>query len=138
MKLKMIALFLMMWLGMAFGATLSYTKTTSGVGASTEVAQFNAAGYSRVGCEIAVTTAALTDFDILARMHGEGALQTLYSVAADYTSPAGLLIGTSGDLTIIGAGSTGWFVLNTQGIESVQLKAASGGSAGVTVRCGGQ
>jgi hypothetical protein len=62
----------------------------------------------------------------------------LYSSAGNFTSPAGLLIGTSGDLTILGAGATGWFIMRTTALWSVRITATSAGNAGVaTVYVGG-
>jgi len=111
--------------------------TTSGVGALVNVGTLKVYWLTRLMCEVSVSTAALIDFDILVRAMPSASYQTIYSVACDYTSPAGILLAASGDLTTIGPGATGWFMLDVRAIDSVQLKAASGSSAGVTVRCGG-
>lgn len=78
-----------------------------------------------LGIEVTVTTAALDQFAILGKLSDAGTYQTLFSTSADFTSPTGLLVGTSGDLTAQAVG-TGWFIMDCDGLSSVQIKAASG------------
>lgn len=105
----------------------------------TTIATFDVSDTARIFVEIANTVTAFDQFAITARASANGGYQTLYSAAADYTSPQGLLIGTSGDLTTIAAGSSGWFVMDVSGLESVVIKAAraAGSNAVVTVYAGG-
>lgn len=85
-----------------------------------------------LGCEIAVTSAALTQFAIQGRFTGAASYQTLFNTAGDFTSPTGLIVGASGDLTTQAIGS-GWFIMDCDGLESVRIQAASGTSSGVQV-----
>ena len=78
-----------------------------------------------LGLDIAVTTAALDQFAILGQFHPGGTFQTLFSTSADFTSPTGLLVGASGDLTAQAVGS-GFFIMDCDGLSAVQIKAASG------------
>ena len=84
----------------------------------------------RITVEIAVTSNALDQFVIQGLVHNSGSYQTLYSTSLDYTSPAELLIGTSGDLTIIAAAASGHFVMDVKGYAAIRLRAASGNAAG--------
>lgn len=50
--------------------------------------------------------------------------ETYASTSGDYTSPQGKLISVSSDLTSLGAGATGWFILNVVGIKELRLQAS--------------
>lgn len=85
---------------------------------------------------LTVTGAALTGFTIAARpTPSQLASVTLYSTAADYTSPTGLLVGTSGDLTTQAVG-TGWFIMDVSSTYNVELYAQSAGSAILSLEVG--
>lgn len=86
---------------------------------------------------LTVAGAALTAFSI--RTRPTPALftaVTLYSTTADFTTPAGLLIGVSGDLSIQAIG-VGWFLMDVSAMQSVELWATSAGSATVSLEIGG-
>ena len=83
----------------------------------------------RIFVEIAVATAAIDQFVILAKTHESGSYHTLFSTAGDYTSPVGILLGTSGDLTAVASGSSGWFILDTLSLQDIQIKTASSSTA---------
>lgn len=106
--------------------------------ALTVIATFDVSNIERIYVEIAVTDQALDQFEIHCRAHNQGSYQQMFNAAVDYTSPIGILVGVSGDLTIIAAGASGWFMLDVRSIESLQIKAASGNVAGsgVTVYAG--
>lgn len=95
-----------------------------------DIAEIEVSRRENIGIEIAVTLAALTGFAILGRFHRDGAYQVLYNAALDFTSPGGLLIDASGDLTTQAVGS-GWFVMSCDGLESIKLQAASGTTSNV-------
>ena len=63
----------------------------------------------QIGVEITETGGAnaLDQFVINARFHGGGAYSTLYNASADFTSPSGLMVGASSDLTALAASATG-------------------------------
>lgn len=81
-------------------------------------------GLTSIGVQVDVTVRALDAFIIKGKFHASGAFVTLYSAAVDYTSPAGLLIGASGDLTAQGAATTGWFTMDVRGLYAVQVLAS--------------
>lgn len=97
---------------------------TLAAASNTVIATLDVAGMDVLGCQIAVAVRALDTFIIEGRFNALGAYQTLYSTTADYTSPTGVLIGTSGDLTLIAAAASGWFLMDVKGIESVRLSAS--------------
>lgn len=106
---------------------------------NTILKEFPVAGYSRIFVEFTVATNALDAFIISARSHIDAAFTTLYSASADYTTPTGLLVGTSSDLTSVSAGSSGWFIMDVASLDTVRIQAsASGGTAIVSIYVGGQ
>ena len=89
----------------------------------------------RLMVKLTVVTAALTNFAISARATSAAAYDTLYNTTADFTTPRGVLVGCSGDLTVQGVGS-GWFIMDVRGMESVRLHATSGGTATLALNMG--
>ena len=99
----------------------------------TTVLELNVSGLERLVVEVAVASKLLDAFSVLGAVHPDGSYMTLFSVAADFTSPAGLMVDASGDITTQAAGSSGWFVLDVRGLDRVKLTASSGDAAGSTV-----
>ena len=96
-------------------------------------------GLERLFVQFDVATNALDAFLIRARASADATTTTLYSSAGDFTSPSGLLVGASGDLTTLAAGSSGWFIMDVRGLWDVTIQAsASGGAAVVDIYAGGQ
>ena len=100
---------------------------------NTTIFERDVRGVDRLFLEAAVTGQALDAFIIQAKSHPDGSYQTLYSTAGDYTGPTGILVGTSGDLTIIAAGASGWFIMDVSSLAFVRVQASSGNVAGSTV-----
>jgi hypothetical protein len=98
--------------------------------ALTTVATYSVNLMDRITVEIAVTGFALDQFVIQGLVHNLGSYQTLYSTSLDYTSPAELLVGTSGDLTIIAAATSGHFIMDVSGYQFIRIRAASSNAAG--------
>lgn len=125
------------WLPMpGHPAIQSNGPTTVAAAGSTDLAIYDVGGGARrMMVEISVATQALDGFIIYGRAHPSASYQTLYSISAQYNSPSGLLVGTSGDLTAIAAGASGWFIMDVEGIESVKIAASAAlDSAAVTTR----
>lgn len=95
----------------------------------------NTSGIKRIYVQCAVTDQNLDAFIIASRSTGAAAFSTMYSVAGDYTTPKGILVGVSGDLTAQVAGTTGWFVIDVSGVGSIRISASSANVAGSTVNC---
>lgn len=107
------------------------------VAGTTEIARLNVSGFERVFVEITTATNNLDAFSIAGRVDGSESFHTFYSASTDFTAPTGLLVGASGDLTALAVGS-GWFIMETLGIEELKLTAsAATGVASVTVLASG-
>lgn len=100
---------------------------------NTELLDIPVDDVSFLGLEITATGQALDAFVVQGRMSADGAYQTLYSAAIDFTTPAGLVVDASGDLTTLNAGASGWLLLNVLPLYSVKFLASSGNVAGSTV-----
>lgn len=92
----------------------------------------------RIYVQVAPTTNGFDAFIVSIQPHNNGAYSTIASAAADYTSPAGIMVGASGDLTTLAAAATGWVILDTRGLARVRVQASgSGGASTVTAVAGG-
>ncbi len=105
-------------------------------GSSTKIGSMDVRGLRRIFVQLTVATASLTGFAIKVQATPAAAEQTLYSAAADFTTPAGLLVGASGDLTGAAAGAH-WFCMDVSGLELVHIYATSGGTATLAIEAGG-
>jgi hypothetical protein len=99
---------------------------------NTEIARISVVGCDRLTAEILVAGQALDAFIVKGKCTRDGADITLFSIATDYTTPAGIVIDASGDLTSQAVG-TGWLVLDVRGFYDISLHASSGNVAGSTV-----
>jgi hypothetical protein len=109
------------------------------VAGDTTLLELIVADINELGVSIAPTTNALDAFKVLGKFHPSGAFVTLYSTAGAYTSPAGLVVGASGDLTALAAAATGWLILNVTPLYAVRLDASAAvGISTVTTRAIGK
>lgn len=116
----------------AFNATAN-ALDNSGV---QDIFSIDVEGLAFVAIKIAVTGAALTAFQIKAAFCGEDALTVLRSITTDFTTPKGVLVDASGDLTLQGVG-TGWFILKCSGISVLVLSANTATAASIALSGGG-
>jgi hypothetical protein len=94
---------------------------------------------ARVAAEIKNTGANAFDaFIVSGKVAPDGDWLTLLSAAADFTSPAGIVVDASGDLTTLAGGGTGWLILDVLGFNKLRIQAsgATGGTS-ATVKAGG-
>jgi hypothetical protein len=98
-----------------------------------KVCEIDAKEMERLFVEVVVATNALDQFQIRAQCAANGSFITLFSASGDFTGPIDPLLGTSGDLTVLGAGATGWFMLDVRSLYAVSIWAASGNVAGSTI-----
>jgi hypothetical protein len=97
------------------------------------------AGLEQIFVQISVATQALDAFLVQGRCSADAAFATLYSAAGDFTSPVGLILDASGDLTILAAAASGWFLMDVRGLYEVKLLASGAvNNAAVTVYAGGK
>ena len=105
---------------------------------NTPLLDLDVRGVERIYVQVTPTTNGFDAFTIAIKPQANGAYSTIASVAADYTSPSGLLVGASGDLTTLAAATTGWFILDVRGIFMVRVQASgSGGASTVSIYAGG-
>ena len=107
---------------------------------NTDLLEIIVARVSVLGVEVLPTVQALDAFIVQGKFHQSGAYVTLFSLATDFTTPAGIVLDASGDLTIQAAGSTGWLVLDVSALYAVKIQASANvaGQATVTARANGR
>jgi len=99
---------------------------------NTDIIELDVSQLARLALEI--RNAGAQAFDallVLGKFHPDGAYVTLLSAAGDFTTPAGIVVDASGDLTVLGAGATGWLILDVLAMQKVKLQ-ASANVAGAT------
>jgi len=102
-----------------------------------DIFTLNVEGLSRIAIKLTVATNALAAFVIQASFDGlDATFNTIKSTAGEFTSPTGVLIDSSGDLTAQAVG-TGWFVLDVAGFKVVKLQANSSGASSTLAISGG-
>lgn len=120
-------------LGGSQGVLAATTVAVAGlttIGVDIDVSEF-----SRLFVRIDNTDASAVvfdDFDILISPDGTN-FETAFSVAGDYTSPSGILVGASGDLTVLAAAATGWYILDCGGLMQVRNQASANTTQSVGV-----
>lgn len=87
-------------------------------------------GIERVFCEVVPGANAFDAFSIEGKAHPDGSWTVLYN--SGFAAPTGILLGTSGDLAALGAGTSGWFLLETKGIYALRVQASAAGGATVS------
>jgi len=107
---------------------------------TTEILHLMVRGIKVLFIQVTATGQALDAFTIQSKCHPNAPFVTDYSIATDYTSPAGIMIGSDeSDLTTLAAGASGWVRLEVSGTYEVKVIASSANIAGstVTVYAGG-
>lgn len=95
------------------------------LGSNGDIIEFDVSQITRLVSEIRNTGANAFDTFIVQGKVPNGAYVTLLSVAADYTSPAGIVVDASGDLTTLAGGATGWLILDVLGFEKIKFQASA-------------
>lgn len=106
---------------------------------NTTLLQIPVAGLERIFVQFDVTLFNLDAFLIRGRCSADATTTTLYSTTGQFTTPTGLLIAASGDLTGVAASASGWFLMDVRGLWDVTIQAsATGGTAAVSIYAGGK
>lgn len=100
------------------------TLAQTGIGTLTTVATLDCSEKKTLFITFTVGVA-LTAFTVEVSVAHTGDFFTLASVAADYLTPEGPVLGASGDLTTAAISTTHWLKLNVDGIKHVRFKASS-------------
>jgi len=107
---------------------------------NTDILEMDVSQINRLAMEIRNTGAQAFDvFIVQGKVHPDSAYVTLLSAAADYTTPAGIVVDASGDLTILGAGATGWLIIDVLGFQKIKLQASAnvaGATSAFVLACG--
>jgi len=110
--------------------------TTVSVGSLTTIGEaIDVSRHDRIMVRISNEDAAAVVFDQFEiQISPDGAnFETAFSATGDYTSPTGILIGCSGDLTGLAAAATGWFILDCRGLDKLQVQASANTTQSVGV-----
>ncbi len=105
-----------------------------------DVATIHCANMERVWVSLITSNhSAVDQFVVQIKTTADDTAQTIFSAAADYTAPTGIMVGASGDLTALAANSQGWLCLDVRGLYQVILRAAqaSGATTTLTIEIGG-
>lgn len=106
------------------------TMDNSGV---QDIVTIDVSGLTRISVRLLVATNALAAFVIKGLVNSSDTTWlTLKSTGAQYTTPGGILVDVSGDLTSLAVGS-GWFVLDVAGFDKIRLAAKSSAAGGSTL-----
>lgn len=106
--------------------TTEYKNTVTLTEDLQDVAVFKIAGNSNLTVDISLSNhSAIDQFVILGRATSNAPYRTLFDKKKHYTSPRGVLRGTSGNLRAIAANGYGWFMMDDiEGWESIKIQAA--------------
>lgn len=107
---------------------------------NTDIITLDVTQVARLALEIINAGAnAFDTFLVQGKVSHESNFITLLSAAADYTTPAGIVVDASGDLTILGAGATGWLILDVLGFTKIKLQASANvaGATSASIFAGG-
>ena len=88
---------------------------------------------NELGVTILPTVQAFDAFLVLGKFHPDAAYVTLYSSAGAFTSPAGLVVDASGDLTTLAAAATGWVILDVRPLYAIKFQASAAAAGAATV-----
>lgn len=109
------------------GKNLAVSVAVAGL---TPLLELNVEGIERVFCEVVPGANAFDAFSIEGKAHPDGSWTVLFNTG--FATPAGILLGTSGDLAALGAGTSGWFLLDTKGIYALRVQASAAVGASVS------
>ena len=107
---------------------------------NTDIIELDVSQVARIALEIINAGAnAFDTFIVQGKVRPDSNYLTLLSAAADYTSPAGIVVDASGDLTVLGAGATGWLILDVLGFTKIRLQASANvaGATSASIFAGG-
>jgi hypothetical protein len=113
-------------------ADLPYSGTVNGL---TNLIDIDVRDMRRIMIQVKPGANPLTGFEVHAQSATDADFVPFLAVASDYTSPQGILIGASGDLTTLAANTAGWLLMDVSGIATLRLK-ANGTNAPLAVKWG--
>ena len=89
--------------------------------------------YKRLFCLVTASVVAFDQFVVYAKPHAANTVYaTIASTSGGFTSPIRPMLGASGNLTALD-GATGWFYMDVEGIDEVDIKLAFASDNGTYV-----
>ena len=91
--------------------------------------------YKKLFCLVTASVQAFDQFQIDAKPHSANTVYATIAgptTAGDFTSPTSPLLGASGNLAAL-SGATGWFYMDVEGIDTVDIKLAFAADNGTYV-----
>jgi|TARA_Y100001949_G_C15953500_1_gene315888 hypothetical protein len=101
----------------------------------TSVMNVQTRNYKRLFCLVTASVQAFDQFQIDAKPHAPNSVYATIAgptTSGDFTSPTSPLLGASGNLAAL-SGATGWFYMDVEGIDVVDIKLAFGADNGTYV-----
>ena len=99
----------------------------------TSVMKVQTRNYKRMFCLVTASVVAFDQFVVYAKPHAANTVYaTIASTSGGFTSPIRPMLGASGNLTALD-GATGWFYMDVEGIDTVDIKLAFGADNGTYV-----
>ena len=121
---------------MAFVGPFYSATATAEVGdqaLTTVVSALQTRNYKRLFCLVTASVVAFDQFEVHAKPHAAStAYATIASASGDFTSPTSPMLGASGNLTAL-SGATGWFYMDVEGIDVVDIQLAFASDNGTWV-----
>lgn len=117
-----------------------YAEQDSGVvvvlaASNSELIEFDTTQLARLAMQIKNLDAnAFDTFIVQGKVHPDGDFVQLLGAAGDFTSPAGIVVDASGDLTALAASTSGWLLLDVLAFSKIRVlasKATGDGTARV-------
>jgi hypothetical protein len=106
-------------------------KYSNSITSEQVVAQIEVNHVEVLSLEITATGDPLSSFVVNARLHPAGSFIEMYSSTVDYSAPSGLIIGSSCSLPSLSG--TGWLILDTRGLDVIQIEAGSSGTTTLSI-----
>ena len=101
----------------------------------TSVMNVQTRNYKRLFCLVTASVVAFDQFQIDAKPHAPNSVYATIAgptTSGDFTRPTSPLLGASGNLAAL-SGATGWFYMDVEGIDVVDIKLAFGADNGTYV-----
>ena len=99
----------------------------------TSVVEVQTRNYKRLFCLVTASAQAFDQFVVYAKPHSATTVYaTIASTSGNFTSPIRPMLGASGNLTALD-GATGWFYMDVEAIDEVDIKLAFASANGTYV-----
>ena len=110
-------------IGYRDGPVLYAKSVVTGIpaGSTVDILETITLGLKNIGVSFDVATNALDVFTVSAKFHPDDTFHSLYTAIDATPTESPLVIAASGTLASQGAGTTGWFIMDTRGIYAIKI-----------------